>query len=43
VMVLLLSSPLLSFFAGPISEVTTLAAEQAFNTQALQGAVLRGK
>ncbi len=43
VMVLLLSSPLLSFFAGPISEVTTLAAEQAFNTQALQGAVLGGK
>ncbi|ATC99008.1 MULTISPECIES: monovalent cation/H+ antiporter subunit D [Pseudoalteromonas] len=40
---LLLCSPLLSIFAGPISEITTLAATQVFDTLGLQQAVLGGK
>jgi len=40
---LLLCSPLLSIFAGYISEVTTLAASQVFDTSGLQHAVLGGK
>ncbi len=40
---LLLCSPLLSVFAGPISEITTLAASQVFDISGLQQAVLGGK
>ena len=40
VIALLLCSPLLSIFAGTISEITTLAASQVFDTHALQNAVL---
>jgi multicomponent K+:H+ antiporter subunit D len=43
VLSLLLCSPLLSIFAGPISEITTLAASQVFDITGLQQAVLGGK
>ena len=43
VLILLSSSPLLSVFAGPMSELTTQAAEQVFTTAGLLNAVLGGK